>query len=254
MPWLEQLISSYLGEWSLWVMPMIALIVWMINKAATWFATSRTAPRGAPSSERHWRDRLAEALAQYGLAPDAERRQFSDRVAQARIMVEAHEARKRVGIGGARGLWFLSGTFAVFAAGTASLAEAVNRPGLWLLTVLFTALMISYELIALMVSNASKERLGVLAEAGRRGHSDLVREDPWLVLRTYDHWRKEHDLRKFWWARRSREARRISGVTRRQRSLTGQSIWRPCSSLTYDIWALKAEAPKGTTDQNLGES
>jgi len=174
----KELISALAGEWTAAILVATGLVVWAVNKAPDWLSRREGKVRGSPSSAKYWRARLAEAIAQRAELSDTDARaQLDARITEARIMVEAHEAKRRLGIGGTASLWGLVAIFGAAAALLFAASISLHDVGLLVISIFLGVLMISVEILALHASSAGAERFGVLVAAGRFGHSDLVRVD-----------------------------------------------------------------------------
>lgn len=239
MDYFKQLIEPVFGQWTVGVVVVVLILLWAVKTIPPWLAGRSQTVHGSPSSAKYWRARFAEALEQHdGEIDSAERRQLAARVTEARIMVEAHEAKRRIGIGGVIPMWVLvalSGVVAVTlnAAGAASGSVALRW---WAGAV--AALMIVAELTALHASSVGTERFNVLVAAGRFGRSDLVREDPWRVLREYDYARKraQHSTRLN--ERAAQDKKLTTRWIRFERAMTGISAYQNGAGLSpSEIWA-----------------
>jgi len=246
----EKLITPWAGPWTALILVIVALAVWALNRIPGWLASRTGAVRGSPSSARYWRARFAEALAQHDKeVGDLERDQLAARVTEARIMVEAHEATRRVGMGGIAPFWTLVIFFALAAAitGTAAIVK-----GSWpaaLTGLAFTVLMIGTEILALLLTSASHERFNVLVAAGRFGRSDLVREDPWRVLREYDYAAARAGRRERLKARAAADREASTRWTRFERSMLGVSAYQNGIGIAAsEIWSpLAPSDPDGSS-------
>jgi len=212
-----------------------AFLIWVVKGLTLRTVRNKSVMPGSPSSARHWRAQLAEALQQHKEAPESERAQFAERVATARGMVEAHEAVRRVG-GTTRLYWVSMGTaagLALFYGTTAliqrSLAFAVGC-GIMLL------LMVAFEVLGLVALGGNSSRLNALVRAGELGHSNLVRTDPWVLILEYERWvsdpARARELRDQAVAdKRDKPARWV----RFERFVVGGARRRP--GVDTDIWA-----------------
>lgn len=231
---LDEAIRPLFGTWAPWILVGATLVVWIVTKVVPGWLTSRAKNlRGSPSSERYWRSRLAEALEQYEAAlPEPERGEFTARVAKARTMVEAHEARRRLGMGGVVGAWVATVAFLIAAA--LFWGGAFSSPMAFVIAIVLTVLTFTFEFLALFTTSWVNARVLILAEAGRRGHSDLVRDDPWCVLREYDHWISipPRDSKE----RKADDKAKTSWRTRFERSVLGLSAFPSVAVMDEDIW------------------
>jgi len=246
MDWLEKAISPLAGEWAPWILLSVAIVVWFVTKALpAWIQSRGKSLRGSPSSERHWRSRLAEALEQYD--PDlseAERTQLAERVTRARTMVEAHEARRRLGLGGVAGMW---------AAAALLIASSIFWGGALVGSIEALVIAIAlgvgafaYAVLAVFSAMWIDARVLVLAEAGQRGHSDLVRDDPWRVLRGYEQWATQvssDDSKQC----KVHDKKHTRLRTRIMRTMLGLSSFPSTIVIDEDIWANFPEGPAGQT-------
>lgn len=74
-------------------------VTWLVKSLPALLTSDPRRLRGRRSSERYWRARLAEALEHYNEAlPDSEKSELVSRIADARVMVEAHEAKRRLAL------------------------------------------------------------------------------------------------------------------------------------------------------------
>jgi hypothetical protein len=234
----RDLISALAGEWTAAVLVVTGLVVWAVNKAPDWLSKREGAVRGSPSSAKYWRARLAEAILQRKELSDTDARdQLDARITEARIQVEAHEAKRRLGIGGTASLWVLVAIFGVTAALLFAASISLDEVGLLLISIVLGVLMISVEILALHASSAGAERFGVLVAAGRFGHSDLVRVDPWAVLRAHDYWSAGVDRTERRRGRKAQDKRLSTRWTRFERNLIGVSPWASHIEISEDIWA-----------------
>lgn len=246
----RDLISALAGEWTAAVLVATGLVVWAVNKAPDWLSRREGVVRGSPSSAKYWRARLAEAIAQRRELPDTDARdQLDARVTEARIMVEAHEARRRLGIGGTASLWSLVAIFGVTAALMFAASISLGHVGLLLISILLGVAMISVEVLALHAASAGAERFGVLVAAGRFGHSDLVRVDPWAVLRAYDYWCSTLDRAERRRARNAQDKNLTTRWTRFERGLIGVSPWAGPLEISEDIWAAPVREQTAPVEQ-----
>ena len=158
-------------------------------------------------------------------------------------MVEAHEAKRRLGIGGTVSLWILVAVLGVTTAVLFAASISLDDVGLLLISILLGVVMISVEILALHASSAGAERFGVLVTAGRFGHSSLVRVDPWAVLRAYDYWRSSFDHAGQRRARQEQDKRLSTRWTRFERNLIGVSPWASRVEISEDIWAPAVTEP-----------
>lgn len=236
MEYLDKAVTSVFGVWAPWILVAVTVVVWLATKVVPgWMSEREKGLRGSPSTERYWRSRLAEDLEQYkaGLSGDEET-QLAARVTKARTLVEAHEARRLIGIGGTVHLWVLTAVWLIVAslfwgASTASTFAFV-------IALVLSVLTLATEVLALLVASWTDARVLVLAEAGRRGHSGLVRDDPWAVLRVYDHWvgtvspDEASQRKKFDTANTSRRKKL-------ERWILGLSAYPSTVVLDKDIWS-----------------
>lgn len=233
-------INTLFGPWlGAIVIIAVPLIGWIVKSISVAVSSRQGALPGSPSSERYWRSRLAEALEHLKKVPEApEHEQFEARVTEARIMVEAHEAKRRVGVGGVRSLWVLVILLAVTASVSWVAAAAEQSWALGAFAMLLVGLMIAVELLALIVSSAGTERFNVLVAAGRFGRSDLVRADPWRVLREYDYARHRAGRKYRLKGRTQQDKDSTSRWIRFERSMIGVSPWQNGLAIAADeIWA-----------------
>jgi len=246
MDWLEKAISPLAGEWAPWILLGAAIVVWFVTKVLpAWIQSRGKSLRGSPSSEGHWRSRLAEALEQYDAdLSEAERTQFAERVTKARTMVEAHEARRRLGVGGVTGMWIAAASFLVGAAFFWG-AAATGSVAALVVAIVLAVVGFAFEVLALVSATWIDSRVLVLAEAGRFGHSDLVRDDPWRVLRGYDHW-AAHVPSVASAERKAHDKTHTRLRTRFMRSMLGLSAYPSAIVIDEDIWARYPEDPAGT--------
>ncbi|MEJ1087259.1 hypothetical protein WDU99_02885 [Microbacterium sp. Mu-80] len=244
MKYFEELVEPLFGAWTAGVLVLTLLVIWAVKTVPGWLSNRRDALRGSPSSPKYWRSRLAEAIEQHrDTIDDGERSQLRARITEARIMVEAHEAKRRVGIGGVVPLWLLVGFFGLAAAITWASAMVNQLPVAAVVAVVLGLLLIGAEILALNTSTAGTERLYALIAAGRFGHSDLVRSDPWLVLRTYDYWRSESDRRALIRQRVKDDKRRSTQWVRFERGLLGVGPRQSMAEIDHDIWARLSPDP-----------
>lgn len=228
-----------------WVSSVIAVglaaIVGIAKLFAWWRANRIGALPGSPTTERYWRSRLDEALGQSKEAPaGSEQAEFGARVTEARIMVEAHEAMRRIGGGRVAGLWL---TVVVLMLGASASGSIWKSSGSWvasLMTVLLLTLMAFFEFLALTRKPAFRRRFNVLVTAGRFGHSARVRKDPWWVLRQYELWKTEQQRAGVDLTRP--DERKASGRVRWERLQAGTAPWPDEFEMLEDIWA----APEAT--------
>lgn len=250
----KELLSPALGEWAATLaVVLLGFIVWLVNKVPGWLSNRRATVHGSPSSERYWRARLTEALAHHDSAlPDSESTELASRVTEARVMVEAHEARRRVGIGGTTPLWLLVVVFGLTGSFLIAGAATSKAPMLYLLSAVAVLLMITAEVAALQTASAGKERFNVLVAAGRYGHSALVRQDPWRVLREYDHNRKSFPRKEARKARAAEDKAATTRWTRFERALLGITAYEhDAPTATDDIWSAESVQKR---DQRSGGS
>lgn len=239
MEWFEELIKPVAGSWTSLIIVIVLIAIWAIKTVPALFAVRPGAVKGSPSSARYWRARFAEALAQHDETfHPAERAQLAARVTEARIMVEAHEAKRRVGIGGVVPFWILVVVFALIAAFLLTPAMVLGNPVLLGWAVLFGILMVAAELSALSLSSAGADRFNVFVAAGRFGRSDLVREDPWRVLREYDYARTRAGREERLRARSEQDKSLTTRRVRFERSMLGISAYQNGLGLSpAEIWA-----------------
>lgn len=245
---LKSLIAPATGEWgATLIIVLLGVGIWVINKLPGWLASRSATVHGSPSSPKYWRARLSEALAHHDSEMvAAERAQLAARVAEARIMVEAHEAKRRVGIGGVVSLWMLVAVFGLTATFLVTAGAAAKNPMLHWMGVAAAVLMIGAELGALHASSAGKERFNVLVAAGRYGRSDLVREDPWRVLREYDHARQKLNKKKTLSERKAADKAATSRWIRFERSLLGITAYEDGVGIKpSEIWTPPDDAAAG---------
>ncbi|WP_242086263.1 hypothetical protein [Microbacterium lacticum] len=236
MEYLDKAIAGVFGVWAPWILVGAAVVVWVATKVVPgWVSGWAKSLRGSPSSERYWRSRLVEGLEQYKAdLSDAEKTQLAARVTKARTLVEAHEARRLLGFGGATGLWTATAIFLIAASlfwggSTVSTAALV-------IAIVLSALTVAFEFLALFTTSWTNARVLVLAEAGRRGHSDLVRDDPWAVLREYDYWVRK--VSPGGAKKRKAEDKKRAGARRRfERSMLGLSAYPSAIVIDTDIWS-----------------
>lgn len=245
-------IRPFFGGWTAAVVVMVAVVLWAARTIPGWFASRPGAPRGSLSSARYWRARLAEALSQSKDAPDGpERTRFAARVTEARLRVEAHEAKRRVGFGGVAPLWVIVWLLVILASIAGSAPGVWSSPGPTLLALALFMLTFGVELLALHAATVRDDHVNALVAAGRFGHSELVRDDPWLVLRVYDRWRSSG--REVSAARKRERPRRkdLDRGTRFETRLIGLASWPTGVSVDRDIW-LEAGAQTRPDPANCG--
>ena len=245
---LKSLIAPATGEWgATLIIVLLGVGIWVINKLPGWLASRSATVHGSPSSPKYWRARLAEALAHHDSEMVAvEREQLAARVTEARIMVEAHEAKRRVGIGGVVSLWMLVAVFGLTATFLVTAGTGAKNPMLHWMGIAAAVLMIGAELGALHASSAGKERFNVLVAAGRYGRSDLVREDPWRVLREYDHARQKLNKKKTLSERKAADKAATSRWIRFERSLLGITAYEDGVGIKpSEIWTPPDDAAGG---------
>lgn len=242
MDYFEKLIEPVLGGWTVPVAVVTLALVGVLKLLPSWLSTRRDALRGSPATPKYWRSRLAEAIEQHrDSIGSGERTQLLERITEARIMVEAHEAARRVGMkNAARPWWWFVAVFALMTAITTILAVATRSfiPGL--LACASVSAMLGFEFLAISVSSAGSERLQPLITAGRYKHSDLVRTDPWLVLRTYDYWLSTINRRALISSRYTDYKERTTRRIRFQCSMVGIGVHASALEVDHDIWSLPA--------------
>lgn len=193
----KEWITPIFGSWAPLVLVIVGILIWLINKLPGWLSNRSKTVHGSPSSQKYWQARYAEALAQHdGGIEQAERTQQAARITEARIMVEAHEAKRRLGMGGVAPMWILVVLFGLGAVAFFASSGITGLISLRVTAIILALLMVAAELGALQAASAGTERFNVLVAAGRFGRSDLVREDPWRVLREYDHARHALDEKR----------------------------------------------------------
>jgi len=249
----NELIAPAFGSWTPFVLVVTGVVVWLVNKLPGWLSRRSATVHGSPSSPKYWRARYAEALSQHDESvEDAERAQLAARITEARIMVEAHEAKRRVGIGGAVPMWFLVGVSGAAAVMYLGLASSTDNPVMRWWGIVFVAVMIVAEVAALYASSIGADRFNVLVAAGRAGHSDLVRQDPWQVLREHDHAR--YAQRETWKTslkkRQADDQKNTSARMRFERALTGISPFESGIGLPADIWSSSTQPANNSTSEH----
>ncbi|MBS1905490.1 MAG: hypothetical protein JST33_02750 [Actinobacteria bacterium] len=233
----EEWARSTLGAWAIPVLIATPVLLWLINKLPGWISAQSSGLRGSPTSSKYWRSRHAEALAQrkdMPAGPEAE--QLDLRATEARIMVEAHEALRRIGPDPARPFWMGFWVFVPFTLifGTWWLVE---RSGVLAFTAAVALIvLLGCEIAAVLADTVVTARFNALVAAGRKGHSNLVRADPWRVLRRYDEWRSHHNARKKLSARTKADASRVSKRVRIERNFFGLPVRPSGIEIDTDIW------------------
>lgn len=234
-----QLATSWWGPQSAAIVViLLTVVIWAIKTIPGWLVNRSGRLPGSPATARYWRARLTEALAQLKDVPEGpERSQFAARVTEARIMVEAHEASRRMGRGSQAFYWILFGVFAGGAVlfnviGTQAHAGSANLVALG-----FVVAMLVAEVLALNTGLAVDERFNALVAAGRFGHNDQVRANPWWLTRTYDEWKSRLDLRKTKRARVAHDKMHLRRRIRWRRALYGLTAWPRAIEINSDIWA-----------------
>lgn len=221
----------------------VGLVVWITRQIIEALIQGRIRLIGWSHSQRYAEAHLDRVLAQHAKAPPgSEQHQFIARVSAARVQVEAHEAARRVGISGGGMYWISVAIAALFVAAVAPLAASHRSPVVWGLVGVVGAYGIASELLAIWAGDAKAERISVLAAANRYGHGDLVRIDPWSVLRTYDYWRAGQSRRRMIRNRISQDRRLTSPATRRERRWIGQQIFPRGIFVDRDIWGTQDHA------------
>ncbi len=234
-------------EWTPVVTVLTPFVLLLLTSLFAMLRRRLESPTGSPRSESYARARLKEALSQFGRAPDdGERAQFSARVSEARILVEAHEARRRVAPGTSAPAWILIVFLALIASVATAAALAQQKPGLWVIVVLLVLLLFGVQLVAMLTSTTRAECLDVLIAAGRYGHSSMVRTDPSRVLREYDHSRAKQDRRVLGAERGAEDRASTTRAIRFERALVGQRLWRYNVSLDHDVWASTADVAEAS--------
>lgn len=235
----ERLATSWWGPQSAAIIVLLlTVVIWAIKTIPGWLVNRSGRLPGSPSTARYWRARLAEALAQMKDVPEGtEHPQFTARVTEARIMVEAHEANRRMGRGSQIFYWILFGVFAGGAVlfnviGTQPHAGSANLVALGFVVAMFMT-----EVLALNTGLAVDERFNALVAAGRFGHNDQVRADPWWLMRTYDEWKSGLDLREMKRARVAHDKTHLRRRIRWRRELYGLTAWPRAIEINHDIWA-----------------
>lgn len=251
----NEFLNPYIGDGWSWVFALLLVAVppalkFLYSRVVSF---SKNSPVGSPKSSRYWRselDRRTAAFQKLSESPEGEARKIMQkRVIQAVNYVQAHDSRKRMGVGGVAQWW---GLFSILLLGSLFLIILYALTSFDIFRVLSFVLVIGallVEVVALLLTGEKNEKIEAFVRACEFGHEDEVRDDPWWVLRKYDEWvskeyRWDKQLNKQRREKNREQKLNLSRGVKIKNSLIGVPGSPRARKIRSDIWTFDPNVAK----------
>lgn len=140
---------------------------------------------GSPDSRKYWQNRLESDISSLELINNGEGlEKLNSRTEVSLWYLDAFDAIKVMGADGRRANWLI---FALFLC--LSFISILFGMSLWIVLPLVAGMVLA-EIAALGAGELRRKYISVLVAASKYGHGRIVRSDPWVLIATYEKYKK----------------------------------------------------------------